>query len=53
MVDFLLCVAQYVLIAIALLAIGGIGAFIGIKMRKASDAKAAAKAETEALETEE
>lgn len=51
MVEFLLCVAQYVLIAIALIAIGGIGAFIGIKMRKASDAKAAAKAE--AVETEE
>ncbi len=51
MINFLLCVAQYILIALVLLAIGGIGAFIGIKMRKNSDAKAAAAAE--AVETEE
>ena len=42
MMDFILCVVQYLLIAIVLLAIGGLGAFIGIKKRKASDAKAAA-----------
>ena len=42
MIDFILCVVQYLLIAIVLLAIGGLGAFIGIKKRKASDAKAAA-----------
>ena len=53
MVEFLLCVAQYVLIALVLLGIGGIGAFIGIKMRKSSDAKAAAEAAEEAMETEE
>ena len=51
MVEFLLCVAQYVLIALVLLGIGFIGAFIGIKMRKSSDAQAAAAAE--AMETEE
>lgn len=51
MVEFLLCVAQYVLIAIVLVGVGGIGAFIGIKMRKSSDAKAAVAAE--AVETEE
>ena len=53
MVEFLLCVAQYVLIALVLLGIGFIGAFIGIKMRKSSDAKAAAEAAEEAMETEE
>ena len=42
MIDFILCVVQYVLIALVLIAIGGLGAFIGIKKRKASDAKAAA-----------
>ena len=51
MVEFLLCVAQYVLLALVLLGIGLLGAFIGIKMRKSSDAKAAAAAE--AVETEE
>ena len=49
MTEFFLCIAQYVLIALVLLGVGGIGAFIGIKMRKAADAKAAA----EAIETEE
>lgn len=42
MIDFILCVVQYLLIALVLLAVGGLGAFIGIKKRKASDAKAAA-----------
>ena len=50
MLNFLLCVAQYVFIALVLLGIGGIGAFIGIKMRKSSNAKAAA---AEAMENEE
>ena len=50
MLNFLLCVAQYVFIALVLLGIGGIGAFIGIKMRKSSNAKAAV---AEAMENEE
>lgn len=50
MLDFILCVAQYLLIALVLLAIGGIGAFFGIKMRKSSDAKAAAESVVEATE---
>ena len=51
MTEFFLCIAQYVLIAFVLLGVGGIGAFIGIKMRKSADAKADATAE--ATETEE
>jgi len=42
--EFLLCILQYVLIALFIAAVGGLGAFIGIKMRKASDAKKAAAA---------
>lgn len=37
--DFILCVLQYVLIMLALAGIGGVGAMVGIKMRKSSDAK--------------
>lgn len=43
--DFILCVVQYFLILLALAAIGGVGAFVGIKMRKSSDAKNAASEE--------
>ncbi len=43
MLDFLLCIVQYLLIALVLAAVGGFGAFVGIKMRKASDAKKAAQ----------
>lgn len=50
MVDFLLCIVQYILIALVLVAVGGLGAVVGIKMRKSSDAKKAALA---ADETEE
>lgn len=50
MMEFILCVVQYVLIALVLVAIGGLGAFIGIKMRKASDAKAAAEEAVEVTE---
>lgn len=38
---FILCVVQYLLIAIAIAAVGGLGAFIGISLRKRSDAKKA------------
>lgn len=39
MMDFILCILQYVLIALFLVGVGGAGAFIGIKIRKSSDAK--------------
>lgn len=45
--DFILCIVQYVLIAIVMVAVGGLGAFVGIKMRKSSDVKKAAAATTE------
>ena len=47
MADFIMCIVQYVVIALVLVGIGGIGAFIGIKMRKSSDAKKEAAAATE------
>ncbi len=53
MTDFILCIVQYLLIAVVLLAIGLLGAFIGIKLRKASDAKKAAAAEVAMEETSE
>ncbi len=40
--DFWLCVLQYLLIMLVLAAIGGLGGFIGIRLRKNKDAKAAA-----------
>ncbi|MCD7709219.1 MAG: hypothetical protein LUI02_05025 [Clostridiales bacterium] len=45
--QFLLCVIQYVLEMAVLIAIGVLGAFIGIKLRKKKDASAAAKGEQE------
>ena len=45
MVDFILCIVQYVLIAICLAAVGGLGGFVGMKMRKSSDAKKGVQAE--------
>lgn len=45
MVDFLLCVVQYVLIALVLCAVAGLGIFLGKKKRDASNAKKAALAE--------
>lgn len=47
MADFIMCIVQYVVIALILVAVGGVGAFIGIKMRKSSDAKKEAAAATE------
>jgi len=47
MTEFILCIVQYVLIAIVMVAVGGLGAFVGIKMRKSSDAKKAAAATEE------
>ena len=45
MADFLLCIAQYLIIMIVLAAVGGCGAFVGIKLRKNKNAKAASAAE--------
>ena len=40
--EFLLCIAQYLLEMIVIIAIGALGGFIGIKLRKRKDAKVAA-----------
>ena len=42
---FLLCVLQYLFILIAIAAIGGLGMFIGISLRKRSNAKKAQNTE--------
>ena len=47
MTEFIMSIIQYVVIAVFLVGVGGLGAFIGIKMRKSSDAKAAAAATEE------
>ena len=52
MVDFLMCIAQYLIIMVILAAIGCAGGFIGVKLRKAKDAKKAAAAE-QAVNSEE
>ena len=44
MTEFLMCIVQYVVIALFLVGVSGLGAFIGIKMRKSSDAKKVAAA---------
>ena len=41
--DFLLCILQYLIILIVLAAIGGLGAFVGIRLRKRKDAKTASQ----------
>ena len=46
MSDFFMCIAQYVIILLVLVAIGGIGGFVGVKLRKRKDAKAANTSET-------
>ncbi len=47
MTEFIMCIVEYVMKALFFVAVGGAGAFIGIKMRKSSDAKNAAAAKTE------
>ena len=47
MTEFIMCIVQYVVIALFLVGVSGLGAFIGIKMRKSSDAKKAAAATEE------
>ena len=46
MMEFIMCIGEYLVKALFYVAVAGLGAFIGIKMRKSSDAKNAA-AETE------
>ena len=47
MIDFLICIGEYLIKALFFVAVAGLGAFIGIKMRKSSDAKNAAAAKEE------
>lgn len=42
MMEFLICIGEYLIKALFYVAVAGLGAFIGIKMRKNSDAKKAA-----------
>ena len=51
MLEFLTCIGEYLIKALFYVAVAGLGAFIGIKMRKSSDAKkeAAAKEEQSTL----
>lgn len=41
MAEFLLCIAQYLVIMVVLAAIGGCGTYVGIRLRKKKNAKAA------------
>lgn len=47
MINFFLCIAQYLIILVILAAIGGIGAYLGIRLRRNKDAKQAAAATEE------
>ena len=47
MIDFIMCIVQYVVIALFLAGVGGVGFFLGVKARKSSDAKKAAAATEE------
>lgn len=51
--DFLLCIAQYLLIMVVLAAIGGLGGFIGVRLRRKKDAKIAAQTQAASKTTEE
>ena len=44
---FIMCIVEYLIKALFFVAVAGLGAFIGIKMRKSSDAKKEAAATTE------
>ena len=39
MIEFIMCIGEYLIKALFFVAVAGLGAFIGIKMRKSSDAK--------------
>lgn len=45
MMDFIMCIADYLMKAVLYVAVGGLGVFIGIRMRKSSDAKKTAATE--------
>ena len=47
MTEFIANIVQYIVIALFLAAVGGVGALFGIKMRKAADAKTEMMAEEE------
>ena len=47
MIEFIMCIGEYLIKALFFIAVAGVGAFIGIKMRKNSDAKKEAAATTE------
>ena len=47
MMEFIMCIVEYLIKALFYVAVAGLGAFIGIKMRKSSDAKKEAAATTE------
>ena len=47
MLEFLMCIGEYLIKALFYVAVAGLGAFIGIKMRKSSDAKKDAAATEE------
>ena len=47
MMEFIMCIGEYLVKALFYVAVAGLGAFIGIKMRKNSDAKNAAAAKEE------
>ena len=40
--DFFMCILQYLLIMVVLAAIGGLGGFVGVRLRRKKDAKTAA-----------
>ena len=42
MIEFIMCIGDYLLKALFYVAVGGLGAFIGIRMRKSANAKKAA-----------
>ena len=39
MIEFIMCIGEYLIKALFFVAVAGLGAFIGIKMRKSSDTK--------------
>lgn len=47
MIEFIMCIGEYLIKALFFVAVAGLGAFIGIKMRKSSDAKKDAAATEE------
>lgn len=47
MMEFIMCIGDYLIKALFYVAVAGLGVFIGIKMRKSSDAKKAVAAKEE------